>query len=121
MNKYFNKKVKVNGIVFDSKKEAMRYLYLFSLQRKGIIKDLERQKSFVLIPAQREPEIRLKNGKNKQGRVIEREIRYIADFVYKMACSGEIVVEDTKGVKTKDYILKRKMMLYFYGIKIKEI
>ena len=116
---YILSKVKINGIVFDSKKEAMRYLYLFSLQRKGIIKDLELQKPFVLIPTQREPEIRLKNGKTRQGRVIEREIRYIADFTY--THGTETIVEDTKGIHTKDYILKRKMMLYFYGIKIKEI
>ena len=55
------------------------------------------------------------------GKVVERECSYIADFKYQDARSGELVIEDTKGVRTKDYIIKRKLMLSVYGIKIKEI
>ena len=59
-------------------------------------------------------------GKPKQ-KCIERECSYVADFVYHDAHTGELIVEDTKGVRTKDYIIKRKLMLSVYGIKIKEI
>lgn len=120
MMKYNNKKVKLAGIKFDSKKEAHRFNYLMKLQEQGLISDLERQKSFELIPTQREPTIMTKTGKEKLGKVIERPIKYIADFVYKDN-NGDLVVEDTKGYRTKEYIIKRKLMLYVYGIKIKEI
>lgn len=59
-------------------------------------------------------------GKRKQ-KCVERECCYVADFVYHDAHTGELIVEDTKGVRTKDYIIKRKLMLKEYGIKIKEI
>lgn len=52
-------------------------------------------------------------------KLIERGVYYIADFVYYR--DGEYIVEDTKGVRTKDYIIKRKLMLYVHGIKIKEV
>lgn len=55
------------------------------------------------------------------GKVVERECSYIADFVYRDAKSDKLVVEDTKGFKTKDYIIKRKLMLHVYNIKIQEI
>lgn len=58
-------------------------------------------------------------GKNKPGKVLERECTYIADFVYYQ--NGEVVVEDTKGFRTKEYIIKRKLMLYMHHIRIKEI
>ena len=119
MRKYGSKKVRVDGIVFDSKKEAARYCELKLLQRAGKIKDLELQKTFELIPAQREPETMTKTGKVKKGKVIEQSVKYIADFVYTE--NGKTVVEDTKGFKTKDYIIKRKLMLYVYGIKIREL
>ena len=108
-NKYGNKKITYNGIVFDSIKEKDRYVELRLLERAGAISDLQRQVKYMLIPAQR--------GDN--GKVIEKAVFYIADFVYSQ--NGQIIVEDTTGVKTKDYILKRKMMLYFHGIKIKEV
>lgn len=120
MRKYGSKKVTIDGITFDSKKEAHRYCELKLLLRAGKIKGMELQKTFELIPAQREPSTMTKTGKEKLGRVIEQSVKYIADFVY-IDDSGNTVVEDTKGVKTKDYIIKRKLMLYVYGIKIKEI
>lgn len=107
-NKYGNKKTEVDGIRFDSKKEAKRYLELKVLESAGEISDLRRQVKYELIPSQR-----------INGKVVERKVEYIADFVYLR--DGETVVEDTKGIRTKDYILKRKMMLYFHGIKISEI
>ena len=72
------------------------------------IADLERQAEFLLIPAQRDA----------KGKVIERAVKYKADFRYKQ--NGEIVVEDVKGVKTKEYVIKRKLMLERFGIRIKE-
>lgn len=119
MNKYRNKKVVYNGIKFDSKKEADRYKYLLMLKNAGIITDLELQKEFVLIPSQREPDGVGKRGGKIKGRVIERKVSYIADFVYKK--DGELVVEDTKGMLTPDYVIKRKLLLYLHGIRISEI
>jgi hypothetical protein len=57
----------------------------------------------------------------KEGKLLERKVVYVADFVYNDQRTCERVVEDTKGVKTKDYIIKRKLMLYIHHIKIKEI
>ena len=120
-NKYGANKVSVNGIQFDSKKEAKRYQELLLLIKSGYIKDLRLQEKFVLIPAQREPDTVGKRGGVTKGKIIERECSYIADFVYTDNCTGEQVVEDTKGMRTKDYIIKRKLMLYVYGIRIKEV
>lgn len=89
------------------------------LEKAGKITDLKRQVKFVLIPAQYETSTIGKRGGVKRGKLIEREISYIADFVYTE--DGKRIVEDTKGFKTKDYILKRKMLLYFHGIRIKEL
>ena len=107
-SKYGSKKITANGTTYDSKKEAQRHQELLLLQRAGKISDLKTQVRFELIPSQR-----------IDGKVVERSVTYIADFVYEQ--DGKTVVEDTKGFKTKDYILKRKMMLYFHGIKIKEV
>ena len=119
--KYHNKKIVVDGIKFDSKKEAARYKELKTLERAGIIKNLQRQVKYVLIPAQYEPsdEVYAK-GKTKKGKLLERECAYYADFVYSTK-GGELVVEDTKGIRTSDYIIKRKLMLYVHGIRIAEV
>lgn len=123
MNKYRNRKIIRDGEVFDSVKEWRRYCELLQLEKAGAITELQRQVRILLIPAQYEEFERYseKNGERlKNGRkCVERAVYYVADFVYKR--NGEIVVEDTKGVKTQEYILKRKMMLYFHGIKIKEV
>jgi hypothetical protein len=121
-NKYYNKKCEINGIVFDSRKEARRYQELLLLQRAGVIKSLQRQVKYVLIPAQYESFERY--GKNGQEltpgkKLIERECAYVADFVYEE--DGKTVIEDTKGMKTKDYIIKRKLMLHIHGIRIREV
>ena len=108
MTKYYNKKTVYNGITFDSKKEADRYVVLTLLQKAGKISDLEVQVPFELIPSQK-----------VDGLTVERPCVYKADFVYRE--NGKMVVEDTKGVKTKDYIIKRKLMLHVFGIQIREI
>ena len=96
MNKYGNKKTIVNGIVFDSKKEAERYYELMLLQKAGEISNLELQKEFLLLPAE--------NG--------EKAVKYIADFVY--IENGKMIVEDVKGVRTQAYIIKRKLFKHKY-------
>lgn len=108
--KYHNRKTVVNGQTFDSKKEANRYSELLLLERAGAIHDLRTQVKYVLIPSQRSKET---------GKVVERECSYKADFVYTEG--GETVVEDVKGYRTKEYIIKRKLMLHVYGIRIREI
>lgn len=117
--KYHSRKTTVNGIVFDSKKEARRYYELLMLEQAGEISDLKRQVKFVLIPTQREPDDIGPRGGVIRGRVLERECAYIADFVYTM--NGVTVVEDTKGMRTPEYVIKRKLMLYMKGIRIQEV
>ena len=80
------------------------------LEKCGEIYALQRQVSFVLIPVQ----------KDEAGKMIEREVKYIADFTYRNK-DYKLVVEDTKGMKTKEYIIKRKLMLYRNGIRIQEV
>lgn len=106
--KYGNRKITVDGEIFDSKKEYRRFCELSLLERAGEITDLRRQVAYELLPSQR-----------VGGKVAERPAKYIADFVYKE--NGQEVVEDTKGFRTADYKLKRKMMLYFHGIQIREV
>lgn len=118
-SKYGNKRIEVDGVSFDSKKEAKRYRELLLLEQAGEISNIKRQQKFLLIPAQREPDTIGKKGGRYKGKVIEREVSYVADFVYWK--NGILVVEDTKGFRTKDYIIKRKMMLWVHGIRIVEI
>lgn len=106
--KYGNRKVTADGQTFDSRKEYRRFCELRLLEKAGEVADLRRQVRFELLPAQR-----------IDGKVVERSVTYIADFTYTE--NGQTVVEDTKGVRTKEYILKRKMMLFFHGIVIKEV
>lgn len=119
--KYRNHKLTFGGKTFDSMKEYNRYLELLDLEMQGKIKDLKRQVKYVLIPAQREPDSVGKRGGKIRGKLLEREVAYYADFVYRLTDTDTLIVEDTKGMKTTEYIIKRKMMLFFHGIKIKEI
>lgn len=105
--KYNNRKITIDGETFDSKKEAKRWQELKLLQRSGQITALSRQVKFLLIPAQK-----------ANGEVVERACSYIADFTYRE--HGDFVVEDTKGIKTEVYKIKRKLMLEKYGIRIRE-
>jgi hypothetical protein len=109
MRKYGNRKVIHDGIEFDSMKEAHRYCELKVMQRAGLISDLQLQVPFELIPSQR-----------IDGKVVEQAVKYIADFTYN-GQDGVQVVEDTKGYKTPEYIIKRKLMLYIHGIRIREV
>ena len=104
MNKYGARKIKdpATGYVFDSKKEFIRWCELRLLERAGKISDLKRQVKYELIPKQ--------DG--------ERACNYVADFVY--CQDGETVVEDCKGFRTEGYKIKRKLMLWVHGVKIKE-
>lgn len=120
-NKYGARKVTKNGLIYDSKKEARRAGILEALEKTGAITNLRRQVKYVLIPTQREPDTIGPKGGRKPGRVLERECCYFADFVYTITATGETVIEDTKGVRTKEYIIKRKLMLERYGIRIKEL
>lgn len=104
-NKYHAKKVGDHA----SRKEHKRAGQLKLMQMAGEISDLREQVSYELIPAQRD----------NAGKLIERNCRYIADFVY-YDKQGNLVVEDTKGVRTKEYRIKRKLMLQVHGIRIKE-
>lgn len=121
-SKYGSSRVKLdNGLVFDSKREYARYLELMALQSDGTIRNLRMQVPFELVPAQKLPqpyEITCKNGKIRHVNTL-KAVKYYADFVYEL--DGNIVVEDTKGFRTKDYTIKKKLMLEKYGIQIQEI
>lgn len=110
MTKFGNKIIETEDGKFDSKREWKRWCELKLLQRGNIISDLKRQVPFVLIPSQKDA---------NTGKVIEREVKYVADFVYTM--DGKTVVEDTKGMRTPEYIIKRKLMLKEHGIRIEEV
>ena len=108
-NKYHNKKVIVDEIKFDSKKEARRYNQLKLLEKAGIIKNLQRQVKFELQPS------------FKYNNKTIRAINYIADFVYEQ--DGKQIVEDVKSEATKKdkvYLIKKKLLLYIFNIEIKE-
>ena len=108
--KYGNRRITLgDGEVFDSVAEARRWGELLLLQRGGAIRDLRRQVRFELVPAQRDP----------AGRAV-RAVSYVADFVYEEA-AGRQVVEDVKGVRTAEYRLKAKLMLWRHGIVVKEV
>ena len=104
MAKYNNTKIRVDGRLFDSKAEAARWQELSLLERAGEITELERQVEYELIPKQKG----------------ERSAKYIADFRY-VDHEGKVVVEDTKGVKTPVWIIKRKLMLRVHGIRVREV
>ena len=124
-NKFGAKQIKdpATGFVFDSKKEFTRWCELRILERAGKISDLERQVVFELIPAQKEESTEVykagpQKGLPKPGALIERPVTYVADFTYRE--NGKSVVEDTKGYRTEAYKIKKKLMLWVHGIRIKE-
>lgn len=123
-SKYLAKKAVAGGQRFDSRKEAKRYLELRALERMGAISELETQRAFELIPAQREAPTITRAGKERPGRTIERAVTYIADFCYRDK-EGNLVVEDVKGYRRGTayavFSIKRKLMLSVYGIRVKEI
>ena len=111
MNKYRNKKVQTPDGNFDSVKEYRRWKELRLLEKAGEISNLHRQVPFGLIPPQR-----------VKGKLVEREVKYYADFTY-ITKEGEFVVEDAKsdGTRTQVYRLKKKLMLQVHGLQIKEV
>lgn len=122
-SKYLSKKIEYNGLKFDSKKECNRYVDLLGQLENGEIQDLKLQVKYVLIPAQREPSTYNSRGREILGKVKERECSYIADFVYEK--DGKTVVEDVKGYRFGNaytiFTIKRKLMLYRYGIEVQEV
>ena len=111
MSKYGNRKTTVDGVTYDSAKEARRGVELRLMERAGLISDLCAQVRYTLIPAQR-----------RDGKVVERAATYVADFVYKDS-NGATVVEDVKSPATRTdvYKLKKKLMLWRFGIEVKEV
>lgn len=120
-SKYHAKKVSIQGETFDSKREARRFLELQMMEKAGRISGLQRQKKFVLVPAQYEPDTKGPRGGRIKGKLLEREVAYYADFVYWDEDAKEFVIEDTKGVRTPEYIIKRKLMLWINGFQIREV
>lgn len=125
MSKYKAVKTEVDGIVFDSKKEAQRYQQLKLMLKAGMICDLKRQVRYELVPAQ-----------YIDGKCVERPVTYVSDFEYYLLkpypsgtvmigpdekTIGQHIVEDVKGMRTDVYKMKRKLMLYKYGIRITEV
>lgn len=111
MSKYGNRKTVVDGIAFDSKREANRYSELKIMERAKLIGDLKLQPKYEL----------LKGYTNGEGKRI-RAMAYIADFEYRDKISGLITVEDTKGVKTEAYRIKKKLFeKKYHPLTIKEI
>lgn len=122
-NKYHAKKVSILGEVFDSKREAARYMELKELEMAGRISGLQRQKKFVLVPAQYEPETTGPRGGKIKGKLLEREVSYYCDFYYFDEGTQTFVVEDvkTEATRTPEYVIKRKLMLSRFGIQIEEV
>lgn len=111
-NKFGARKKEIDGITFDSTKEAKRYQALKLLEQTGQIKELRRQVEYLLIPSQKKPS----GG-------VERAVKYHPDFVYHTR-AGDLVVEDVKSEPTRkkpDYVMRRKLMLMVHGIEIREI
>lgn len=121
--KYGNKKVSVGGMTFDSRREAERYLVLLDAERRGEISGLECQPTWELVPNQYTTEtVQLKTKTKEVQRLVERKIEYTADFRY--VKNGETVVEDVKISKSllpKEFVLKRKLLLWRHGIRVREV
>lgn len=110
--KYGNHAQEAGAEKYRSKRELTRHRELLMLVQAGKIENLRREVPYIVVPSQRRPD-----GK------AEREVKYVADFVYDHFANGfrETRVEDVKGVRTKDYIIKRKLMLKVHRIEIVEV
>ena len=109
INKYRAQRVTTPEGTWASIKEYHRHCELQMLQKAGQITDLQEQVRYQLLPAQR-----------INGKLAERAVWYVADFVYRDN-KGNLVVEDTKGMRTREYVIKRKLMLYIHNIRIEEL
>lgn len=105
-SKYHARKTTVDGLTFDSKREANRYLVLKGMEEDGLIENLRRQVRYELVPAFDVDDRHY------------RPVYYVADFVY--VKDGKEVVEDVKGMRTDVYKLKSKLFARRYGMSIKE-
>ena len=122
MNKYLNKKTVIDGITFDSRKEARFYMIYKQMEKDGEISDLKMQVPFELIPPIYKDEVKHLKTKDKVvKKLVQRAVHYVADFVFTDNLTGNTEVVDTKGFRTKEYMLKKKMMLAFKNIEIKEV
>lgn len=122
--KYRNEKVRTkDGETYDSRKEFRRAKELELLERAGEISNVRRQVKYILIPAQRGPEEIGPRGGRRPGPLLERECSYVADFVYEE--NGKTIVEDVKGYREGQaynvFVIKRKLMLWIHGIRVKEV
>ena len=108
-SKYYSKKVIIDGIKFDSKKEGEYYLKLKMLEKANVIKNLELQKEYEL-----QPGFKLNNK-------ARRKITYKADFSYITTEDDKLHVVDVKGYRTDVYMIKKKMFEYRYGIELEEV
>lgn len=117
--KYHQRKRIWKGMTFDSTLERNRYIRLQAAVQEGVISELRRQVRFELVPAQYEDvEVQLKTKTKIVTKCVERPVAYIADFTYRKG--DGYVIEDTKGFRTPDYIIKRKIMRY-QGNPIREV
>ena len=131
--KYGNKVIETPEGKFDGKTEWLRWQFLKDAEREGLIKDLQRQVEFTLVPRQEHQVIDHLKTKDKVRMAFdEHPVKYVADFVYMKRVSvtdsffgptehWTKVVEDFKGMRTPEYVIKRKLMLYLKGIKIREV
>lgn len=108
--KYRNQRTEIDGIKFDSKGEANRWCELKLMEKAGQITNLRRQIAWELIPNQ----YAVVEGCRK---CLERRVTYVADFVYQRG--GELIVEDYKGIQTEAFKIKKKLMLWRYGIEVR--
>ena len=128
-NKYHNEKCEYDGIKFDSHKERDRYIFLKSLQDKGVISELKCQPRFTVCPeVYEEREVTYETKKLKVQKTAIRQVKinnahyYYGDFSYLL--NGSLVVEDIKSSPdnlTDLYKLKKSLVLYFYKIEVIEV
>lgn len=123
--KYNAKKVEIQGVKFDSEREAKRWMFLLDCQRKGLISELKRQVRFTLlpdeythVPKQLKTKVKIEKKRTFVG------VYYLADFVYWHVAKGRHIVEDIKispKMVPRDYILKEKMMHSIRHIDIRRV
>lgn len=123
-SKYGNHKFRDSqGHKWDSEKEYYRWIVLRQAEKQGKIADLQRQVTYELLPAITEVDvIQLKTKIKTKTRTVQKAVLYVADFVYTK--NGVTVVEDVKGsvqTRTKEYLLKKKMMRSLRGIEVREV
>lgn len=109
-SKYHAVRLEWDGELFDSKRELARWKVLVDKLNAGEIDCLERQVKYILIPKMRD----------EDGKAV-RECSYKADFVYFDNETQKTVVEDSKGFRTPEYRIKRKLMLMVHGITVREV